>query len=463
MKHKNLLATALIMIAFFNIALHSQTDLQSLRGLSSTQPLSINVTIGGSFIVTGSFPASMNERVDQFVTRIYLQGKDGLLKLSQSEGMLANLQRQLDYFGLRDIKLQRTSGETLKIDLQKFRINGDFKNNPYLKNDDVLIFAALDLERNYFVIQGAVNSPGKFQFAPGDKLSDAIELAMGINPAYENVRSAVISRLSYDGEKEELLTYNIEANPILKIGDRITVVAEETQKRNFNVVVRGEVHNPGFIPITKNNTTLREVIKKAGGFNNNADLNRAEIVRGVNVFKDILFTEEFENLMMMRMAKISAEDSLSFILDNKLRFARGNGIINFFEVMDEKSVEGDFIVKDGDIINVPEKVNLVYVFGQAQRPGYVLYEKGQPYTYYIEKAGGRGEMAKDETYVIKGKSRTWVEVSEDHKIELEPGDYIWIPKEVYRTFTYYMDRIQGYSTVIGTIATLLLLITQLSK
>jgi len=30
----------------------------------------ISVTIGGDFIITGTFPAMVNERVDQFVTRI---------------------------------------------------------------------------------------------------------------------------------------------------------------------------------------------------------------------------------------------------------------------------------------------------------------------------------------------------------------------------------------------------------
>jgi len=79
---------------------------------------------------------------------------------------------------LRNITLKRTNGEELKLDLMKFRRTGDFVNNPYLKNDDVLIFPSSDLDRNFFSINGAINKPGKYHFRDGDKLNNAIELAM---------------------------------------------------------------------------------------------------------------------------------------------------------------------------------------------------------------------------------------------------------------------------------------------
>ena len=38
----------------------------------------ISVTIGGKFIVTGTFPASISERADQFITHIFNQAVDKL-------------------------------------------------------------------------------------------------------------------------------------------------------------------------------------------------------------------------------------------------------------------------------------------------------------------------------------------------------------------------------------------------
>ena len=57
-------------------------------------------------------------------------------------------------------------------------------------------------------------------------------------------------------------------------------MAKESQKKGFNVIVSGEVNNPGRIPITKNNTTISEVIKQAGGFKHDASLKRAKLFTG---------------------------------------------------------------------------------------------------------------------------------------------------------------------------------------
>ena len=54
----------------------------------------------------------------------------------------------------------------------------------------------------------------------------------------------------------------------LKKGDRIRVLADETQRKDFKVLTLGEFMMPGFIPIKKEHTTLKEVVDKAGGFKN---------------------------------------------------------------------------------------------------------------------------------------------------------------------------------------------------
>jgi len=418
----------------------------------------ISVSIGGAFIVNGSFPAFLNERLDQYITRISSQAVQ-----NYNPDLPGYFLNPVEY-ALRGIKLIRANSPELMIDLSKFRINGDFKNNPYLQNDDILIFPPLDLERNFVSVNGAVNKPGKYQFLEGDKLNDVIELAMGINKAYENVNLVRISRLNYAGDSEQLLEFKIQDNPVLQRGDRINILAEETQKKDFKVNIVGEVYNPGYVNITRNNSSIREVIKRAGGFKSNADLNRTELVRGTNVFRSVLFTEEFENMMMLRMATITEEDSSSFIIDNKLRFTRGNGLIDFNEVMNESSPDGDFVVRDGDVIFIPEKLNLVYVFGQVKKPGYIEHAQNQDYNYYISKAGGLGDLARaEEVYIIKGQSRTWVQIDEDVKTSIEPGDFVWIPKEIPRNFNFYLNRIMAVSSVIGSVATLILIYLQATK
>jgi protein involved in polysaccharide export with SLBB domain len=150
---------------------------------------------------------------------------------------------------------------------------------------------------------------------------------------------------------------------------------------------------------------------------------------------------------------------LNFLIDNKLRFSRGVAAYDFTKLKSEIVDPETLIVRDGDYIFVPPKVELVYVFGQVNNFGYVKYVPGKDYQYYIEQAGGLGQTAKDEIYLIKGKSRAWIKLDEKSKAEIEPGDFIWVPKKPIRDFDYYIQRV-GFigSIVTGIMTTLILLL-----
>lgn len=472
---KNLFLVWLIItsVVFSQSTSSEKNNLLSLSGIS--------VTIGGSFPLTGSFPALMTERVDQFVTRIYNEAVSRSLSNAQDEQMLEKLKRDISQFSLRGIKLKRSSGEEIILDLEKFRLSGDFKYNPYLKNDDVLIFPPYDLERNFFTINGAVNRSGKYAFVDGDKLGDAIELARGINKAYENVENVEIKRLSYDGLNQQTVTTSINDNIELKRGDQIVVLAEETQRKDFYVLVLGEVNQPGYIPITKNNTKLGEIIKAVQGFNENASLKRSRIFRGnsitpllerqygIKIGDDLLNKNDelvdrivtYEQAMMFRMSNLVEEDKYYFETENQYRVLNEGSAIDFTQVSDDKSDIYNFTVESGDVIVVPPYTKTVYVFGQVSNPGHVKFVENADYKYYIEQAGGLGEYAEEEIMIIKGDSRNWVTATQSTKIE--DGDFIFIPKERIKSFQTTINELGGYFSIVGSIATVLLLIVQLTK
>ncbi len=423
----------------------------------------ISVTIGGKFIVNGTYPAMFSERVDQFITRIYDAAKENSLRIAQDLGTAEKINKNLDEeYAIRGIILKSANGEEKIIDLAKFRVNGDFKNNPYLKNDDVIIFPAVDLDRNFVRIMGAVNNPLKFMFVEGDKLSDAIALAQGINKAYDNVTTATIYRLSYDGSKIDSINIKLTDDILLKRGDRIVVQAEETKRKDYVVNVIGEVNKPGFIPITKNKTTVADVITQAGGFTNNADISRAEIIRGANAFESILFSEQLEKLLMSRMSTLIEGDSLYFEIDEKLRFLRGNGLVDFTKIFNKDSLAGDFIMQDYDVIYVPPKIDLVYVYGQVNNAGYIKYSPNKTYDYYLKLGGGIGETASD-IYIIKGRSRSWINAEDKPETIIEPGDYIWVSKKTPRTLWYHIEQVGKVAGILGAVATVILLFTQIKK
>jgi len=451
-------------------------DQQQSQKISRPQLIQpINVTIGGNFFANGTFDATAAERVDAFISRLYALAPKSVVTI---------------LYPLREIKLIRRNGEQIKIDLLKFRYTGDFKFNPYLMNDDVLIFPGFDYydERNIVdisgAVNGAVNGSVKFQYADGDKLSDAIRFAGGINLAYDNVVSAEISRLNDRGEKEEVSKVSIDEDVLLKRGDRIRVLFNENNRKAYKVLVLGEVNQSGYVYITKGNSTIKEVIQKAGGFTEKAWLERSDLIRG-NSEADLLktnalrqmftkgenyktfYTEKYmntvnlEQMKFLRMNDQFAEDSLTVILDNMLRVLQNKSIIDFSKVLSDTSADSKFIVHNDDIIVIPQKEDLVYVFGQVNNPGYVKFEPHQKHDYYIEKAGGLGKRAENDVKLIKGTSYAWV--NDDKNTKIEPGDFIYIPKNIPRPFDFYLRSIGSIATILTTITTVILIVIQSKK
>ena len=463
-------------IFLFSFATYSQILQDNKFNSDLLGTAAISVTVGGSFPINGTFPALLTERVDEFVTRIYGDAVDLTLKVTNDPEIYRKQKEELARYALRGIKLKRATGEEFLIDLQKFRLNGDFANNPYLKNDDVLIFPTFDIANNFFSVYGAVNEPGTFFFVEGDKIRDALELVSGINPAYENVDSVEISRLSYDGQAQTITNIAVDYDFQIQRGDRLRFLAPETQKRNFAVAVIGEVNMPGTVPITKNNTTLYEVIQLCGGFTPIASLKRARVYsknslailleKQYNIslseqpdledpkFRNTILTLELA--LMYRMSNVISEDSNYFNLENQLRVLTEGSSLDFRKINDPGSDIANYKVQTGDIIIIPPIENSVYVFGQVLRPGHVTFIEGKDYNYYVNEASGIGELAEeDEIMVIKGGSRAWISPLRE-KVEIEEGDYIYVPKENLRSFRSYVFEYSVYISLLASIAAILL-------
>ncbi|NMB82863.1 MAG: hypothetical protein GYA14_13710 [Ignavibacteria bacterium] len=474
----------LVLLITTSISLGQTSEKSNLIKSNSTFLQPIAVTIGGNFVVNGSFTSFTTQRLDHFITEVFIEAqKNALGRLTQIEAQ----QKVLDEFSkypLREITLKRANGDVQKIDLLKYRLTGDFKYNPYLMNDDVIIFPGYDDKTNFVEIDGAVNKPVKFQYVEGDKLSDAILFAGGLNKSYENVSIAEISRLHDKGTREELIKVNLTDDFSLLRGDRIRIPFEQNNKKEFKALVIGEVNSPGYVYITKNNSTVQDVINKANGFTPSAWLERTELLRGSSesqVLKmeslrrsfekdrnyNFLATERLlnelnvEQLKLFRMADTFPQDSMVVIIDNALRLIDNKSIIDFTKINSDSSADGKFIINDGDIIVVPRKEELVYVFGQVKNPGYQKYETGKKYNHYIERAGGLGERAEDEIKIIKGNSYAWT--TADIKSVIDPGDFIYVPKNVPKSFEYYIRAIGSISSVVTAIATIILIVIQSGK
>lgn len=471
----------IFIVTMATMCTYSQTNNNQSSLSDAMSFASISVTIGGQFPVNGTFPALITERVDQFISRMFVQATERISRTTNDPLLLDQIKNELENYSLRGIILKRSNGEELVLDLLRFRNTGDFSFNPYLKNDDVLLFPAVDLQRNFFTVSGAVNQPGKFFFIDGDNLQDALLFARGVNAAYEGVEKAQINRPNYSGDEIESIIVNINSETPLQRGDQIIIEADETQRKEFNVLVIGEVKSPGFVPITKNNSKLGDIIRKAGGFTSDASVLRARLFRGnginlllerqygltINSDLGIIDTSllikiiDYEEMLMLRMSNLVPEDIPYFQIENQIRVMNEGSIADFTNIDDSNSEIYNLTVRHGDVIIVPQKKRIVYVFGQVQNPGFITYTPDKDYKYYLSLAGGVGDYAEEEIKVIKGESRYWV-LAEEEPI-INEGDYIFVPKQRLRTFRSYVQEYASYLGILGSVATIALLIVQLGK
>ena len=139
-----------------------------------------------------------------------------------------------------------------------------------------------------------------------------------------------------------------------------------------------------------------------------------------------------------------------------------SGPVDFTKIDDSTSNVSEYIVSDGDVIIIPRQEKTVYVFGQVAKTGKINYVEGKDYNYYINEAGGKGEYARSDVMLIKAVTNEWIP-ADDEKAVIEEGDYIYVPRTLAKSFIYYVRTTSIFLGIIGSLATIALLIVNLTK
>ncbi|MBE2278997.1 MAG: SLBB domain-containing protein [Ignavibacteriaceae bacterium] len=450
------------------------------------------VTIGGDFLITGTFQSYPGERLDQFVTRMYIQSQENIIARSYDIESRLEAIETIDKAPLRGIKLLRADGSKLDIDLLKFRNTGDFKHNPYLERDDILIFPPVNLKTNSIEVIGGVMKPGIYPYMDGDNIKTMTELSQGLNPAFGEITDAIIYRRSLDGYSIEEIKVDINSSISLKPGDKLKIGSQTPLFENYKVLVLGDVKNPGYVFIPKNGVSILKALEGAGGVNEFSDIRNLKVFRSqnfppgylkdkyridfndkkpvventdnkavaVNIIEDII---SLEYLSFLRMSPFNEEDTAYFMLETRLQTLLNAQVFNSSEKNTFSSELANYTVEHGDIIIVPALDPNINIMGQVAYPGKYKFVPGDDIKTYIMKAGGFGKHAiQDEIMIVKGTTREWINPRED-SYTLEPGDYIYIPRETIRSFSWYVGQVAYYLGIVGNIATLIILLLSVNK
>ncbi|MGH2567211.1 MAG: polysaccharide biosynthesis/export family protein, partial [Bacteroidota bacterium] len=104
-----------------------------------------------------------------------------------------------DRASIRNIRLIRRTGDTIRVDIPRFYVTRDDRYNPFLLDGDIIVVPQRHLSRNFVTIDGAVNAPSRYEFAEGDDLLSLLEIAQGFTVVADK-KNVVIIRLDETGD-----------------------------------------------------------------------------------------------------------------------------------------------------------------------------------------------------------------------------------------------------------------------
>jgi len=184
----------------------------------------------------------------------------------------------------RNIELRRGRGKTTRVDLLKFRQDGNLSNNPYLTDNDVVF---VPLREKVVRVVGSVKRPELYELKNEDTLAAVISLAGGFSNAVAKSEPIRVVRF-VDGEKqvdEIINAASAMSGYLLLSGDVVVVPSVITKGVEFDynletipgdqvfypsyedrVFVLGGVAFPGAYPFSPY-YTVSQYVTLAGGLN----------------------------------------------------------------------------------------------------------------------------------------------------------------------------------------------------
>ena len=107
-----------------------------------------------------------------------------------------------------------------------------------------------------------------------------------------------------------------------------------------------------------------------------------------------------ETLRKVALAQASSKDSVDA---KKLDLSETTYVvgIDLDKALENPGSNYDVVLREGDRITVPEYSGTVKISGDVMSPSTVAFQKGKSIDYYIDQAGGWGNLArKSRTYII---------------------------------------------------------------
>ena len=378
--------------------------------------------------------------------------------------------------------------ETQAIDLKG--ILAGTSPDVVLKNNDLLfvpVNSSLVGEQT-ISIGGEVNLPGRYVFAENTTIEDAVLQAGGLTRAASVVKIDVY-RLKidpkaavYNDNNVEIFSFSLKDGLVVDGGegfvlepfDEVFVRRNPTVEKMAIVRVTGCVNFEGGYVATSKNYRLSDLVNAAGGVTEFA------YVKGATLYRQMTEEERKQYEIAMKTMQIQMLEEglrndghtinmalLDSITQLKLELSSSSSssssiAINLEEAIKNPGSLADVVLRDGDILNIPEYSSTIRVSGEVRHPITKSFEKGKNVKYYIKNAGGYSDNAKKSGVYIVYMNGNVVKVSKRSKKVVEPGCEIVVPRRSARN-KLSPTEMATIGTSTASIATMIVAIINLLK
>lgn len=390
---------------------------------------------------------SVDAVLKRFENRVEIRGavyRSGLYELSGTVNTVKQLIKKAE--GLRgDAFLNRAlldrenedlSHEVIAVDLGGL-LKGTVADIPLQKNDILYIPSIHDLkEEETISIHGEVASPGTFLFSKNMTIEDLLVQSGGLLEAAATTKVDITRRIkdpkstsfssvlgkTYSFDIKDGLVVGGEGDFHLEPFDEVYVHKSPAYRKQQNVVVAGEVLFGGNYALVKKNERLSDLISKAGGITPDA------YVKGARLIRKMTEEEQRRQADAVRMARMGeGKDSISV---EKLNISDTYTVgINLEKAISNPGSDFDLVLREGDVLFIPEYINTVKISGAVMYPNTVLYKRGESLRYYINQAGGYGNLAKKKKAYVVYMNGTVSRLKSRDKKAIEPGCEIIVPSK----------------------------------
>ena len=430
-----------------------------------------------TFALADGDKAVVNVILDRFKNKLEIKGavyRPGIYQFGEKINTVKKLIEKADgvmgdAFMSRAVMHRENEDLTLavvSVDVKGI-LNGTVADIPLQKGDILYIPSIHDLQDLGTVsIFGEVARPGDFPFAENTTIEDLIIQAGGLKEAASTVRVDISRRIKDRKGTEairetgEMFSFSIkegfviDGTPgfVLQPYDQVFVRKSPTYKKQINVQIKGEVLYEGTYALTQRNERLSDLVKKAGGIIDGAYVKGARLLRRINDDERVKMEKTLDlvkqNSDSLDIAKLELGDTYYVGIDLEKALANPGTSI-------------DVVLREGDVLDIPELNNTVRISGAVLYPNTVVYNDSKKTSHYVQQAGGYASRAKkNKTYVLYMNGQI-AKAKKNSKKTIEPGCELIVPNRGASKVN--LQNVMAFATSAASLATMVATIANITK